>query len=251
MRWICAVALLLAGASPQEPPAPVVIASDARQPCLAADADGGFYCAFIRNGNIELSASTDGGKTWSAPVTAIDAKGKARGGMQRGPRIGVDSRKRITVTAPLCFDEKELAEKYPKAELWIARSTDGGKSFSSPSQINEKNGTAPEALHAMAVAPDGDAHVAWLDMRGRGKGQDLYYAKIVDGKPGPNLKIGTTLCECCAPGLALDGKGNPSVVWRDGQSTDSRPIWISTSRDGGRAFSAPSRVNPTETRVAG
>jgi len=236
---------------PCQDPSPLVIAKDAIQPCLAVDKDGVFYCVFIRNRNIELSTSSDNGKTWSAPVTAIDAKGKARGGMQRGPRIGVDERKHVTVTAPICFDDKELKERYPRAELWLARSTDGGKTFGAPVQVNEKARTAPESLHAMAVAPSGETHVAWLDMRGREKGQDLYYAKVVDGKPGMNLKIAATLCECCAPGIAVDGEGNPIVSWRDGAVSDNRPVWISRSKDGGRTFSAPARVNSVETRVAG
>jgi len=246
------VATLVVGSTGlQDSIGPVVIAKDADQPQLAADRDGGFYCVFIRNGNIEISTSTDNGKTWSAPATAIDAKGKARGGMQRGPRIGVDDQKNVTVTAPLCFDAQELEARYPRAELWLARSTDGGKTFGAPVQVNEKARTAPESLHAMAVTPSGEAHVAWLDMRGRTKGQDLYYAKVVDGKPGRNVKIGATLCECCAPGLAIDGAGNPVIAWRDGASSDSRPVWISTSKDRGKSFSAPARINQVETRVAG
>jgi hypothetical protein len=224
--------------------APVVVAQGADQPQLAADKDGGFYCVFLRNRNIELSTSTDRGRTWSAPVTAIDAKGKARGGMQRGPRIGVDDRKVITVTAPLSFDGKTT-------DLWIARSTDGGKTFTPPARVNEQPGTAEEALHAMAVAPTGEAHVAWLDARGREKGQDLYYAKVVDGKVGRNLKVGETLCECCAPGITVDGKGRPIVIWRDGKTSDNRPLWLSASKDGGSSFISLGRVNNTETGVSG
>jgi hypothetical protein len=237
--------------APYQDPGFVVIAKDAEQPQLAADKDGVFYCVFLRNRNVELSTSSDGGKTWSAPVTAIDAKGKARGGMQRGPRIGVDDRKVVTVTAPLCFDEKELAGQYPRAELWLARSTDGGKTFGAPVQVNEKARTAPESLHAMAVAPSGEVHVAWLDMRGRTKGQDLYYAKVVDGKPGKNLKIGEALCECCAPGIAVLGAGNPIVAWRDGAKSDNRAIRLALSRDGGKSFTAPMTVNNNETGVSG
>jgi hypothetical protein len=247
-RVILALVVIL---NPLQDPAPVVIARGALQPSLAADKDGGFYCAFIRNGNIELSISTDNGRTWSAPVVAMDAKGKARGGMQRGPRIGVDAKKAVTITAPLCFDEKELAKKYPTAELWLTRSTDGGRSFSKPIQVNEQNGTAPEALHALGVAPDGSAHVAWLDMRGRKKGQDLYYVKVVDGKPGRNVKVGATLCECCAPGLAVDEDGKPMLIWRDGAASGDRPIWLSFSKDAGRSFVPPMRVNNGETDVSG
>jgi hypothetical protein len=224
--------------------APVVIAKDADQPQLAADKDGGFYCVFLRNRNIELSTSTDNGRTWTAPVTAIDARGKARGGMQRGPRIGVDDRKVITVTAALSFDAKST-------ELWIARSTDGGRTFTPPVRVNELDGTAEEALHAMAVAPSGEAHVAWLDMRGREKGQDLYYAKVVDGKPGKNLKIGETLCECCAPGITVNAKGNPLVVWRDGATSDNRPILAAGSADGGATFSKLGRLVQIQSGVSG
>ena len=141
--------------------------------------------------------------------------------------------------------------KYPIAELWVARSTDGGRTFSAPVRVNEKPKTAPESLHGMAGAGSGEAHVAWLDIRHRQKGHDLYYSKVTDGKPGKNLKIGTTLCECCAPGISLDGAGNPVVVWRDGATRDNRPIWISRSSDGGKSFSPPQKLNQVETRVAG
>src|SRR5678815_825308 len=97
IRFLAAVALLAA-----VPPTATVVAGGAIQPHLAAGEDGSFYAVFIRNGNIEFSSSADKGRTWSAPAVAIDAKGKAKGGMQRGPRIAVDAKKTLYVTAPLC-----------------------------------------------------------------------------------------------------------------------------------------------------
>jgi hypothetical protein len=250
-RILLAALLLAPQAGTQEPPPPIVVAKGAEQPQLAADKDGGLYCVFLRKGNVEVAVSTDDGATWSAPAVAIDAHGMARGGMQRGPRIGVDEKKRVAVTAPVCFDPNELREVYPKAELWVAWSENGGRTFGAPVQVNEQKGTAPESLHAMAVAPTGEVHVAWLDLRGRTKGQDLYYCKVVDGKPGRNVKIATTLCECCAPGIAVDGAGNPILAWRDGAEKENRPVWFAASKDGGKAFRPPQRLHQIETKVEG
>ena len=103
------LALLLSLLAAQDP---AVVARDAIQPSLAADGAGGFVAVFLRNGNVEVSTSADG-KTWSAPAVALDAGGKARGAMQRGPRVAVDAAKTIYVTAPLCFDPAEQAKRYP------------------------------------------------------------------------------------------------------------------------------------------
>src|SRR5579859_6696200 len=125
-------------AAPALPEGATVIAPGANQPHLAASEDGSFYAAFIRDGNIGFSSSTDRGKTWSAPVVAIDARGRGSGGMQRGPRIAVDAKKTIYITAPLTFDESELGgKKYPVRDLFLTVSTDGGRSFSKPTQIND------------------------------------------------------------------------------------------------------------------
>jgi hypothetical protein len=228
---------------------PVKVAGEANQPHLAADKDGVFYCVFIKGGNIQLSTSADNGKTWSEPVVAIDAMGKARGGMQRGPRVGVDDRKRIYVTAPLSFDPAEESKKYPTAELWIAVSEDG-KTFGKPVQVNEVPKKAPESLHWLAVSPDGAAHVVWLDMRDQKRGQDLFYAKWSDGKLGKNVKIGGTICECCAPGIGVDAKGNPTVAFREGGSKQNRSIFVTRSTDGGKTWKAPAQINQGETKVA-
>ena len=246
MRFLL-IAFLLAAA----PPRATVIAGGAIQPHLAAAEDGTFFAVFIRNGNIECSTSTDKGRTWSAPVVAMDARGKAVGGMQRGPRVAVDGKKTVYVTAPLCFDEAEFAKKYPTQDLYLAVSTDEGRTFSKPVQVNDVPKKAPESLHWLAAAPNGDVFVAWLDLRNREKGQDLAWVKITDQgrKIGKNQLIPGPLCECCAPGLAVDAKGNPTLVYREGGKNANRAVMMALSTNGGASFAKITRINQGESKV--
>jgi hypothetical protein len=222
----------------------LMIVSEAIQPHVAVDNDGDIYVVFIHEGNICVSVSRNRGVNFSAPVIAIDVKGRARGGMQRGPRIGVDARKNLTVTAPVVFDDAEYEKQYPTADLYLVTSRDGGQTWSEPIRVNEVPKKAPESLHWMGVAPTGEAHIAWLDLRSRqGPGQDVYYAKVTDGKVGENIKIASTVCECCAPGLAVSSDGNPFVAYREGGQKESREIYATYSADNGRSFSEPVQLN--------
>jgi hypothetical protein len=244
-----AVLALLGSLPPGEA---VTLGSGAIQPHLAASDDGLFACVFIREGNIELTVSRDQGKTWSSPSVAMDAKGKARGGLQRGPRVAIDAKRTIYVTAPLCFDEAELGKKYPVQDLYLAVSTDEGKTFSKPALVNDVPRQAPEALHWLAASPTGDVFVAWLDRRQRGTspGQDLAYAKITDQgkKIGKNGLIPGPLCECCAPGLAVDAKGNPILAYREGGKAN-RQIFLAISANGGGSFPKVNRLNQGDTKI--
>jgi len=243
--------LLVLFAPESAPNEATLLSSGANQPHLAAADDGSFYAAFIKDGNIEFSCSMDKGKTWSAPIVAMDAKGKASGGMQRGPRIAVDGKKTIYITAPMTFDESELSgKKYPVRDLFLSVSTDGGKTFSKPAQINDATKKAPESLHWLAAAPGGDVFAVWLDLRNREKGQDLAYVKISDQgrKIGKNGLLPGPLCECCAPGLAVDAKGNPMVLYREGGKTN-RSIFLGISTNGGSSFSKVNRINQGETKI--
>jgi hypothetical protein len=252
MLRISLILALLAASSPGAERA-VVIAAGAIQPHLAASEDGAFHAVFIKDGNIQVTTSTDKGKTWSAPGVAIDAKGKAAGGMQRGPRIAIDGKKTLYVTAPLCFDEAEFAKKYPTQDLYLAVSTDGGKTFSKPVQVNDVPKQAPESLHWLAAAPNGDVFVAWLDRRQRfnSPGQDLGYVKITDQgkKVGKNGVLPGPLCECCAPGLAVDAKGNPMIIYREGGKNPNRALMLASSTNAGATFARIARVNQGDSKV--
>jgi hypothetical protein len=238
-------------AAPAVPEA-VRVASDAKQPSLAIDSEGAVCVAAVWAGNVAVSVSKDRGKTFGPPRVASDAEGGARGGRQRGPRLAAHGKGRLTLTAPVTFDEAQAEKPYPTPELYLVTSGDGGATWSAPVRVNEVEKKAPEALHAMALARDGTVHVAWLDMRERtGRGQDVWYARVVDGKVGTNVRVAQTVCECCAPGLALDGEGHPTLAWREGGDGDSRELFAVHSADGGKTFAGRTRLNPENAKENG
>jgi hypothetical protein len=216
------------------------------QPQAAVAPDGTVHVVLIQDRNIAVVSSKDG-RSFGAPAIAIDSGGRARGGMRRGPRIGVDSKGNLTVTAFLCFDPEEMKRQYPASELWLARSEDGGKSWSSPVHVNDAPKKASEALHWMAVSPEGDVHLAWLDHR-NGKQNELWYAAVTGARPSKNRRIYGEVCECCAPGLAVDAGGNPIVVVRD-RSEANRAVLMLQSKDKGNSFGAPLTLNASPTGI--
>jgi len=225
-----------------------VVAKSAIQPQLAISAEAELYVVSITSGNIEVAVSTDRGKSISRRSIAIDAKGKARGGRQRGPRIGIDDAGHIHITAPVCFDSAELMKQYPASELWYTVSRDGARTWSERVRINEVPRKAAEALHWLAVDAAGRAHVAWLDARD-GRGAAVYYAHIDEGRVGPNRKVLAPACECCAPGLAVGRDGEALLTYREGGDKGQRGTFVMKSKDGGKSWSSPEQLNLDPSNV--
>jgi len=222
------------------------VVTNAIQPHMAISSHGVFV-ACIHKGNIVVVASHDGGQSFGSPMIAIDVGGRARGGRHRGPRIGVDARGRLTVTAPVTFDGREYKKKYPTADLYFVQSSDRGKTWTKPKRINAVEKKAPESLHWMAVDESGEAHIAWLDMRNRKRGQDIFFATISDGAVSANKKVATTVCECCAPGMAVDASGRCLLAYREGGDGASREIFARYRGGSDVGFLKPIRVNKVNT----
>lgn len=203
----------------------VKVAENARLPHLAFDADGNAYVAFVRNGNVELSISTDGGRTFSAPATVLNSGGKDAAIANRGPRVAIDKNKRVWVSGPLCLAPPGAPIVH---DLQFAVSGDRGKSFSKPFLI-EANAT----LHAAAAGSD--LHVAWI-----GAAKALLYGRFdAQGKKvGKIVTVAAAASETSPPALAVDPSGVPVIVWRDTPKDPkaSRQIFLSRSADGGKAF---------------
>lgn len=215
-------------------------------PALAVDKDGKFWCAFVRQGNVMMFSSADG-KSWGDQKIVADSTGRAPGAKQRGPRIGLSDDGMVFVSAPLFLEKTPGVDRNVKCELYLVASRDG-KSFDQPLLVNEVKEAAAEALHGMAVAADGTVHLVWLDNR-EGKGNCLFYAKHAGGKITRNVRITNAVCPCCAPGITVDGRGNPVVLYREMADDASREIFMTTSRDLGKTWSPPARFNKKDSLI--
>lgn len=104
---------------------------------------------------------------------------------------------------------------------------------------------------AIAVGPDGTAFVAWVEHR-PGKEANVWLSHFdVEGKPlGSSVRVNPNDGEATAwrgdpPTVAVSKEGDIYVGWtaRDEGATRASKLYVSVSRDGGRGFGPPSKVN--------
>jgi hypothetical protein len=217
------------GAAPRNP----------QQPQVAVDARGAIHIVY---GIDDLAryrrSSDDGGKSFTKSVD-LPATHHMSLGMRRGPRI-VASDKALCVTV--------IGGKQGKGrdgDLLAMRSIDGGKTWASPVQVNDAADSAREGLHAMSVGPHGEMCCVWLDLR---NGNTEVMASVsVDGGITWSKSIlaykspDGSVCECCHPSIAIDGRGRIYVQWRN--SVDgARDIYVASSTDGGKTFGKGSKL---------
>jgi hypothetical protein len=183
------------------PPAAPLVATG------AFASDGTLWLARVEGGHVEVSASSDLGKTFSAPVRInpepekIDANGEAR------PKVAVGPEGEVFVSYT------RRLEKGYTGEVLMSRSSDGGKTFSKPLLLTE--GLSSGRFDTLAVSPTGEVHVFFIG-RGETKEAGLYQAVSTDrGQTFPAARqVKENVCECCRLALAWDG-GTPVVFWRD------------------------------------
>jgi hypothetical protein len=207
--------------------------------------------------------STTDGLTWRAPVAVVDHINTAIP-FEDKPWVGVDrsasSPHRGNVyVAWTRFDVYGSEDPAHRSRIMFSRSRDGGRSFSVPVEISDESGDALDSDNTVegvvpSTGPDGEVYVAWAGPKG------LYFDKSGDG----GWTFGTDAVISAMPGgwdLPVAGlerhngmpvtgvdlssgpnRGTIYVNWIDERSGDP-DVFVSASRDGGRHWSAPVRVN--------
>jgi hypothetical protein len=129
--------------------------------------------------------------------------------------------------------------------LWIARSGDGGRTFSKPLLVAGDPPAPPARAPALAVAADGAVALAWTT--GDDDAADIRVALSSDGglsfsAPKP---AAVTAGYSDAPKLAFDARGVLHLVHAESRGGPFEPSSIRhlRSTDGGRSFGAASEIS--------
>jgi hypothetical protein len=129
----------------------------------------------------------------------------------------------------------------PGSELRVARSTDGGRSFS-PSVLVDQ-GVCPCCRTSLALAPDGGVYLVWRKVFA-GSVRDVAIAHSADGgqsfsAPERVHEDGWVFggCPHAGPSVAVDASGRVHVAWYTGRE-GRQGLWYASSTDGKR-FGAP------------
>ncbi|MGA8171192.1 MAG: sialidase family protein [Methylocystis sp.] len=198
--------------------------------------DGRLWLAFSVGDKIYAASSRDNGQNFDPAVVVatatggvIDANGEAR------PKIVAlaDGALLVSYTA--------RPEKSYNGSIWIARSTDGGKSFSAAQPLVDGVG---QRFDIFLASPKGRLYAAWLDKRdaedAKKAGKEFAGSGIAvgwsddGGKTFAGKKIlSDHSCECCRVSAAFDRDGLPVFAWRQVFEANLRDHYVAKlSADG-------------------
>ncbi|MCX6250274.1 MAG: exo-alpha-sialidase [Bacteroidetes bacterium] len=138
-------------------------------PTLTFSSDGRFYLGYIdfnnityNAGSVYVSASTDGGATWSAPVMAIDISVSADKPIDR-PWLAVDN-SGGSYHGSVYLVTKSIKEATAAHHIWMVKSTNNGNTWSTPVLLDSdlSVGATSNAMGVPCVTSAGILFVNYL-----------------------------------------------------------------------------------------
>jgi hypothetical protein len=186
---------------------------------VALDMQGNLWRVGVSDGFVELSKSTDLGKTFSKPVQVNSEQQKITAHGEVRPKIKFGKNGEIYVVWM-----QNLKARFA-GYVWFARSVNGGKSFEAPFIVHQDRAEIGHAFEDISVAPNGDITVLWLDSRDlvadkkagkKRSGSSIYYAVSSDaGKTfEQEKKLADNTCECCRITTTTKPNGTVVAMWR-------------------------------------
>ena len=233
-------------------------------PALAVSSDGTLYVAWTSRvpekshaTNLYISVSRDKGETFEPPVKINDDETPGAHGMH-SMAIGADGTVYVSwledrkQSAPAKSEISNLRSRVEKGkqkhkhmeenrDVFVAFSKDGGKTFSSKTQV--ASDACPCCKTSLAVAPNERIYASWRQVL-PGNFRHIAVAALSDRTQTVSPRVIVSddkwmLAGCPVSGssLSVSNDGTLQVLWyADGQD-GPRGVYRCESRDGGQSFS--------------
>lgn len=155
------------------------------------------------NFDIFFSRSSDGGATFSSPKNISNSAG-----LSQNPQLGIDAKGNINVAW------QDNTPQNPSLDIYFARSSDGGVTFSSPLNVSNNSGFSQNAF--LAIDAGANINLAWED--GTPGNDDIFFSRSTDSGAtfSTPLNLSNDAGLSIAVDMAADKSGNINVVWQDG-----------------------------------
>lgn len=174
----------------------------------------------LNSDDIMFDWSSDGGLTWHSDIRVNDVAGSASGGGWQIPipAMNVDPTSGdIYIAWPDSRDGDQ--------DIYVARSTDGGQTWSTNVRINDDAGSTTQYMVDLAIDSSRTVHAAWEDRRSGD--WNIYYSNSTDGETwSTNAAVTTeeTSGSYNRPGDYFAIEAGPEdyiyIVWTDGRGDD-------------------------------
>jgi hypothetical protein len=187
----------------------------------------------------------------NAPVELTDPLGPVEARGESPPKLAYSADGALN--ALYVVPRAAAGKRYGVAALRFIRSTDGGRTWTSPVSVTDEPAFARRHnFHALHTGADGSLYVSWIDDRA-GKPAP-YLTRSTDGGRSwePNRRVASgEACPCCRTALATSTDGALFVAWRQVFPGSVRDIAVARSSDHGATWTEPVRVHADDWVYAG
>ena len=204
---------------------------------IAIGGDGRLWLARVENQRLLVSHSHDGGVKFHRTVVVTPEPEDIVADGENRPKIAVAK------DGTVILSWTQALPKGHAGNIRFARSTDSGKTFSSPITLNDDGRITGHRFDALTIDGSGRVVVAWLDARDRDaarergekfSGTSIYIAQSSNNGASfsANQRFQQHTCECCRIALTWTNEG-PVALWRNIFGANTRDFAIANIDQGG------------------
>ena len=235
------------------------------QPSLTVGHDGAVYVVWTarveagsKHGtDLFMSVSNDRGQSFASEVKVNDDKVPGAHGMHslavaQDGRVYVGWLDERNVSAPRPSTKADGHHMESNRELYLAYSTDGGRTFSANRKVAVD--ACPCCKTSLAVAADGTLYAGWRQVL-PGNFRHIAVASSTDG--GQNFSGPVIVsddrwmlqgCPVSGPSLSVDAGGSLKVVWYAAGEANEPGLYFAESKDRAESFSTRQLVSQEGVR---